>query len=786
MKPDPISLSPQQSAWLQIIAPVNPHKTYSDLYKKKKHSETIELSDNSALGKFLKGETSCSRDVAEIVFEAYGTTWAQLVAIERLPLRLPSFATGKETEVEADANTEHFFQRCGELLWGCGTGGGPSETERQSPEAETIKSLLLDLVGCVLARKNRLTANQKQFIFGELLDYLLEKRQFERWGEWMVSLSHESNRQLFPNIRKNRTKTSENYFFPGCRREAHGKRQYDQQTLENLGASELNDCAFFVRRLNMRINELRHRNYAAQLDEFKRLAGESDSASTLADALQAMRDEGRILVRHYFRWALENVKPFLEALRHTGNPHRWYFLLCATRLMYDWAKWHFSSVLAKEDTRAACNMYRDIFDLAMECDGDAGLAVQCRFNYMASTACRYMAEGASAGIWGRQSEAASYVLDAVKHAKQAMEDWENKAPKILLAEENKVPAGANEVPAKERKVTAGEYKALKYRLTRHYARQATFAARWWLMHPSRYGGNPNMGDDEKLTSDIYGVHLLKEANKKYVQDICSSLDPDSVPGCKLLVDGKRLLDYEFHLRVWLEMLVRAFEEEESEDASTRAPMAMSIFCRMILIYAYLFRVEADADREEKSSALSLQTVDAAKQWLEDHDYYVDDRITDSPFSLFDLDSEKPIIDSDSEKPIIEDWTECLKKTIQKNPPSIIETRFEMVCAFKYKYNPWHPNRLGENLLWRTLKTLEEAQLDRDTWAEEFLANVWHSAQESLDADLENSIKKIKLAPVQTWKALVNTPGNNPVHVETLMRHYGVEWDATKKGKAATE
>lgn len=777
MNPNPITLSPQESAWLQMIAPEKVHESYTRLYEKKKPGEKVALSDKSAFNKFVTGKKPIhSRDVAEIVFEAYGTTWEQLETIERLPLRLPSFGTEKEAEVEADAHTEHFFQRCGDLLWGCGTDGVPAETGHQSPEAEAIESVLLDLVGCVLARKNRLTANQKHFVFGELLDYLLEKRQFERWGEWMVSLSHESNRQLFPNISKNRAKPSEDYFFPGCRRDARGKRQYDQQTLENLGASELNDCAFFVRRLNMRINELRHRNYADKLKEFERIAGKGDSASTLADALQEMRDEGRILVRHYFRWALENVKPFLEALQLTKNPHRWYFLLCATRLMYDWAKWHFSSVLAKEDTRAACDMYRDIFELAMECDGDAGLAVQCRFKYMASTACRYMAEGASADVWGKQSEAASYVLDAEKLAKQAMEDWENKAPKTLLAEGKELPAGESEVPAKERKVTVGEFKALKYRLTRHYARQATFAARWWLMHPSRYGGNPNMSDDEKLTSDIYGVHLLKEANKKYVQDICSSLEADSVSGCKHIVDGKRLLDYEFHLRVWLEMLVRAFEEEESEDALTRAKMAMSIFCRMILIYAYLFRVEADADRKEKSSALSLQTVDAAKQWIEQHDYYTD-HITDSPFSLFD---------PDSEKPITKDWTKCLEKTIQQKPPSIIETRFEMVCAFKYKYDSWHPNRPGGNLLWRTLNTLKLAQLDKETGVEEFLANVWTPARDSLDADLKDSVKKIKLAPFQTWKALVNTPGNNPVHVEALMRHFGLEWDAAKKEKGAAE
>lgn len=776
MNPDPISLSPQQSTWLQMIAPEKVHESYTRLYEKKKPGEKVALSDKSAFNKFVTGKKPIhSRDVAEIVFEAYGTTWEQLKAIERLPLRLPSFGTEKEAEVEADADTEHFFQRCGELLWGCGMDGGPAETECQSPEAEAIESVLLDLVGCVLARKNRLTANQKHFVFGELLDYLLEKRQFERWGEWMVSLSHESNRQLFPNICKNRAKTSEDYFFPGCRRDARGKRQYDQQTLENLGASELNDCAFFVRRLNMRINELRHRNYADKLKEFKRIAENGDSASTLADALQEMRNEGKILVRHYFRWALENVKPFLEALRHTQNPHRWYFLLCATRLMYDWAKWHFSSVLAKEDTRAACNMYRDIFELAMECDGDAGLAEQCRFKYMASTACRYMAEGASAGVWGKQSEAASYVLDAEKLAKQAMEDWENKAPKTLLAEEKELPAGESEVPAKERKVTVGEFKALKYRLTRHYARQATFAARWWLMHPSRYGSNPIMGDAE---GDKYGVHLLKEANKKYVQDICSSLDSDPVPDGKRLVDGKRLLDYEFHLRVWLEMLVRAFEEEESEtetESEQRAQMAISLFCRMLLIYAYLFRVDSDTDRKEKSSALSRQTVDAAKHWLSQHDYYVGK--IDSPFYIFD---------SGSKKCITEDWTECLEKTIQQNPPSIIETRFEMVCAFKYKYNPWHPSRLGGNLLWRTLNTLELAQLDQETGVSDFLSNVWRSAKKSLDADLKGSVKKIKLDPFQTWKALVNTPGNNPVHVEALMRHFGLEWDAAKKDKGATE
>lgn len=765
MKPDQIKLSGKQAAWLKMIAPEMAHATYKELRKKKAPGRQDALFDNGNFGAFLRGERSCARELAETVCEAYGTTLDQLEVVRQLPIRLPSPCRGGQRQASAEKAADQFFKSCGDFLW------KETQKDKQQPSsvpAGITEDALLDLLGWTLEKKTFLTNRQKLVIFGELLDYLLETRQYGRWGKWMISLSHENNRNMFREIRLQHSKGS---VFPGSTRDPNGQLHFDQAELEKLSKTQLDDYAFFVRRLNMYINQLRHENFARREHAFAELAEHGGVPPKLSPVLDAIQAKGKVPVRNYFRWALDNVKPFLEAVRRTKNPHRWYFLMCATRLMYDWARWHYYSVL-DEDKRAACDMYHDIRDLAEKCrlNSSVEVTIKCRFAYMAATACRYMAEGASAGIWGRQKEAAGYVVEAVDFARYAMDVWKSE----------------------KSDAETGEYKALNYRFTRNYARIATFAARWWLLHPTKSGERPFMPEQDNLDPKRYGIILLrgrKERKKKELkeltgateycqQTICSPLRADeSAATCPMVLEGKRLLEYEFHLRVCLEMLVYFFsndtegapkiDDSDSEDIQK----AMSIFCRMVVIYTYLFLAGFRGNSKKKWMTLA----EDAKLWLKRHDHYFDVQTEENPFDISVLD-----------------------KTVQGSPPSLSETRFETVCSFMYSIGIGAQPSI--NVLWGFL-----SELSRKIQVEglvEFLDKVWGPAKKALEADLKESVKiaesdteafsktngtsKLRkehwkdYPPFRFRNALVNAPGNNPEYVACLMRQFGLRWDAVKK------
>ena len=636
--------------------------------------------------------------------------------------------------------------------------------------AGKTEDVLLDLLGWTLEKKSSLTNVQKHVIFGELLDYLLETRQYRRWGKWMIALSHENNRNMFREIRSRHSKDS---VFPGSSRDKNGELHFDQAVLEELTETQLDDYAFFVRRLNMHINELRHDNFARQEQAFAELAKHGGVPPKLSPVLETIHAKGKIPVRNYFRWALDNVKPFLEAVRRTNNPHRWYFLMCATRLMYDWARWHYYSVL-DEDKKAACDMYHDIRDLAEKCrlSSSAKKNIKCRFAYMAATACRYMAEGASAGIWGKQKEAAGYVVEAVEFAKYAMDVWKKE----------------------KSEAETGEAKALDYRFTRNYARIATFAARWWLLHPTKSGKRPLMPGHDDEESKGYGITLLRGmknaiekkdltgATEYFTQNILHA-DTSSATHPITVLEGKLLLEYEFHLRVCLEMMVYFFSEDvggkptiDDDDAVSKA---MSIFCRMIVIYAYLFLGGSCGNGKKKWTSLDASTAAAAKIWLQDHqdhDCYSDAQTEETPFDIS----------------VLKD------KTVQGSPPSLAETRFEIVCSFMYSIGPDFQPRI--NLLWDFLSKL--SLKTQALGVDEFLQKIWRPAKTALETDLKESVKIVKrdtetffkdnrtsklrkahwkdYPPFRFRNALVNAPGNNPEYVACLMRQFGLRWDDIKK------
>lgn len=753
MKEGQRQLTPKQAAWLEMIKPPKVHFDYKKLREEKAPGIQDALFDKGNFRAFVRGKKPCSRELAETVFAAYRTTPEQLEAIQQLPLRFPVPDKDASTASTEDEDAESFFESSGELLWSAAMRPGEKPGHPLKGQACKVEETLLDLLECVLEKKVLLTGEQKHIVFEELLVYLLETRQHERWGKWMVALSHGGNRDWSKAIRSGKGDGS---FFPGCKLEPDGERRYDREKLEKLTEQELDGCTFFVRRLNMCINEIRHRNYEEREKTFARFVGTSDSGSKLLPALQTMLGKERILVRHYFRWALENVKPYMEEIRRTGNPYRWHFLACSSRLMYDWGKWHWASVL-EEDKHAACRMFHDIRELADECRQDvkAPLAAKCQFGYMAAMACRYLAEAASARIWGEKWQAMDYVSDAVEFAERAMNDWET-GPSAGLR--------------------AGKRQAFTYRLARHFARMATFAARWWLLHPTQYGEQHHLrGEDHDYPED-YGRDLLQRAKEQCERTICRPISVDEDALVPVVLEGKRQLEYEFHLRVWIEMLPFHYEHNINSNKED-ITCAMSYFCRMLLIYGYLFHAEGRGD-QTPGTALTSETVKAARDWLDQNDYY-SGMLKD--FSPFDV--------------------SILKRTAQKETPSLVDTRFETACAFMY--TPGAGRSIKETVLWKTLSGLKRSKVSKDV--REFLDRVWGPGKNALETDIAESVKEInkkteafgqsnttRKKRLENWKqyppfrvrnALVYAPGNNPDHVANLMLHYGLEWDQIKKEKA---
>ena len=769
-----IRLTESQVAWLAFLSPDgSPLAAYREVRRRANPLAKDAWFNRGNFRKFVTGKDACCREIAEAVFEAYGTSAEQMDVVKKFKFLLESGASSKpSTNV-----TDEFFDKCGQLLWRGTAEESSTKRFRGKTTGIKIEATLLDLVSCVLEHKKTLKEQQKFVIFGELLDYLNETHQNRRWPEWMIALSRQPNRDLFKKIR---TKSADNCFFPGVKRDAGGRLQYDMAVLGRLTKAELNEWAFFVRRVNMRINEVRYDNFKNVEDKFNTITTQLDSSGLLFSALCELKEKGKAIARNYFIWAKENVKPFLEALRQTNNPNRWYFLMCATRLMYDWSRWHYYST-QEEDKRNACDTFRDIRDLAEECmrDEDASPIVKCRFFYMAATACRYMAEGSSEGIWHGDENAANYASEAGVFASKAVDRFKNSSAR------------------------SGENLALAYRFRRNCARILTFEARWWLLHPDDFG-QPHMDGEESHFADEYDPALLKEASDYYAEAIFKPLGPDeeSRDG-PVVLRGKRQQEYEFHLRVWLEMLAYQYRlDTRGDNGETAAETAMSVFCRMILIYDYLFKEGKTEDYSwERFTKLTPETAEAARKWLRTpgNDCYSQ--------SLFPGDANRnagrtvkpPLRRHRGRNELMFDVAQ-LDKTIQRGTPSLVETRFEVLCAFMFSTSA--QERATESSIWRELNKIEKETAKRGASTKkvlEFVEQVWLPTKKALKADLYETCRMMRKATARfykendtpekrktNWKEyppfrpyrfnLVAAPGNNSKHVDCLMRHFGFEWD----------
>lgn len=808
-----IKLSPAQVGWLKMLKPGDQYKHYLTL--RKKIGSVANMPDPLDRGNFfsfVRGETSRDLRDADVVFEAYGTSSEQMKVINAMGLQFGLDDNSSATDT--DSKLDNFLKKCGDVLWCHGTKALSKlqvalardrigDRDHDSGKGNRpLENALLGLVDSILLNKsfrNNVNANvddkthgaeglkptdnspftnaQKRVLFGELLDYLIENRDYDRWSRWMVALSRESFRKAFSMIR---IKGKSYDWF-----KEYAFDVSDRNYLLRLSFQKFEELAFFIRQLNMRINEVRHRNFVDEQKRFDKVAkakvdNNNGALSLIFKELKDTTLERKVVVRNSFKWVLENVRPCWRALSVITNPNRWYFLMCATRLMYDWARWNYYSV-RDEDKRLSCDMYLDILRLSDICAKEKSVDTEiiCRFKYMASTACRYMAEGSSADIWGKKDldEARRYVNRSVELAGDALRTWDK------FADGN----------------VGGKYVALGYRFARHYARQATFAARWWLQHPQKNGLRllmPDKGDilcrDQIVENrNMYGIDMMKEAYKYCSKSICASIRPDEKLQGTIRLQDKRGLEYEFHLRVWIEMLVWNFDIDSKDDETRDVDYkAMVAFCQIVCIYCYLF---AKTSMGKAFTSIRNDVMDEARKWLVERksDASSNKYVVDMPFDVSVLD-----------------------KTIQAAPPSIEETRFEIVASIIHSAAT--TKELLESTLWGALKNLAERVLNKKKNSHEvvtpdmieFVNQIWLPARKGLEADIKQSKDKVasktmkfnlahttKDELAKDWKsyppfgfrnALVNAPGNNPRHVECVMRGYDLyiekikeEWESAQ-------
>ena len=190
--------------------------------------------DNGNFRRFVTGKIPCRRELADEVFKAYGTSFEQVEAVRDLPCLLSAIGGSRGTSKTAGK----FLEKCGALLWR----GAAGEHGRECAGLG-VEPVLLDLVTCILEYRKKLTDQEKFLIFGQLLDYLNETRQYSLWPEWMMALSRQSNRDVFKRLR---AKSGGSGFFPGVKKEPDGTLCYDLEAIGGLSKEDLDDCKTLV------------------------------------------------------------------------------------------------------------------------------------------------------------------------------------------------------------------------------------------------------------------------------------------------------------------------------------------------------------------------------------------------------------------------------------------------------------------------------------------------------------------------------------------------------------
>lgn len=705
------TINKKRSLWLQLVQPRNAFEAYCKI-------PGGRIKDKSNFCNFIrnpkaeKGEDwSIERDYDEAmrVFKAFGVTAQEVETADSIPLEdVDDDESTKKNEIVED----EFFGNCGELLW---------NNRIVTPSCcikvvnEDICSCMMDILDLVVARKNAFTPVQKRYLLRELSDFLLESRNFERWNRWAGGVAKvyqrefERNKDWFPNFSK------------------AGREQYE-------------DRAFALRCFGLQINALRHRSFALWLEgeRLKTRKGrieeihERETLDEKLSEIQAKRSAFRVEIRLMFRRAYvpsgradagENlVKPVIDSVVEKKDPAGSYFVLVCARFFLDWAKWHFASqmdVARARDMLETVGIWCEqrISMHSKQCDSESEY-LTFRFRYILSNVYRLLAtELLGHGVWvscdydvdeyDRRRVTDSHILQSkVKEARELV----GKAVRVAHEAVDSVEDGRS---------------ASSYRARRNYARICTFAARWCVKHAC-YGMNiENMAYSWLQDADRECAFTLRLP----LGSSCSSDGQDGI-----VLSAKRKLEYEFHLRTQIELLVTEFEHEYASGETYRGELdaekvshIISAFCEMLLIYLYLF----------PSSSIGSEVKDGAAQWLAHNK-------VDRPLSRrFDV--------------------MALAQTRQFEPPSL-NCQLETLCALQWNFR-FRDKERRETAIWSALARLPHA-------GDDFARRILDPAISGLLRDYDQVLKAVKKKDDLKGFVfeLVNTPGSMGDEVRRIVSY----------------
>lgn len=778
------TLSQSQIDWLKLMA--IPHDRPYDRYKK----EGGVLS-KGRYDRFLETEKSprysgVPVDEAKRIMSSLGLSMDMLDAVKLIT----------EQSIPRPNNPfinslESMLKRCGDFLW---NGTGTTADSDQSQE-----SLVIELVKSVLSQDKKISQDAHTVVLEELCDYMLENRMFHEYKDCLWGL-----------MRKVRTTMCEKGYswFPGCATlDRDALPVIDIEITDGLSETQFDEAANFVRCVNMQIEAVRSAKFLEKLEfedlSLKTLSRYLDQRQ-IADCnndlkkLGVERDEKKkkgLRKKTWLRGAFAEVekliKPiWLEVNGKSTNPHRWKFLGTCARLFYDWARYHWYS-LDRCDVKKATDMYKLIYEMAVQCDSNSSSngKVKSHFMYMASTASRYMAEATSSGKWGNNDNrrvAVGYVQDALFFAQRAMEHASHESSRALL-----------------------------YKTERNLARIQTFAVRWWLKHGApdmtKYSGfidkNKNVSSKvrdsltkvyAKLARDygaerhsagkkdklFWGINQLEGAVGHIETTLRSPFGPDerNNGGSPILLKGKRLLEWEFHLRVQIEAIIAWLSNdsdavrhnegrEDSEGAAhlninndkAAKDYAYAAFAQIILIYEYLCRGVTHLP-------------EASLEWAKRYVYKKVDPVDIYFSSIKELD-----------------------KTRQNEPPSIT-CRLEIISSILYSSFPGGL-RAEPTWLYKTLKdigsndaVITQALNELENDLDDILSAL---KEENFEFCLEHSRDKMDdeawnkwFNEEEGWKdlpafrhldELIWGPGSNAEECERMFSSYGLDWNCYGKG-----
>ena len=684
--------------------------------------------------------SSLPENEAMIALQSVGLTLSELYAIDEV---MRDIKIEDITSV-SDAQTQ-FFQACTTLLW------TKNASLLRNKELDLQEPLLL-LLDSIIEHTEIFSLSQKEIIFRELFDFLVENRQYERWERWVQSISREYRRYFCAHLQKGYSD-----WFPGCIVKEDGNVVFDAGIVNELGQKDMDEMAFLVCCRNMEINSIRHVvfSHTIQIERLTSKIAEQKNnpnadLSVIANAeydikehkAAKVREKG--LLRLSFREVRRYIKPVWEKIIDSNNPYRWFFLLQCTRLFYDFARYHYYSSL-KKDRAEAIDIYREIVSLSHNVAGvkDIDCVIRCRFDYLSATACRYIAEYASSPY-----EAVPFVVEAVRCAEESVKRIKNDS---------------GHLPLQTRK-------ALEYRFTRHLGRTRTFAIRWWLKHgrPIALFVNPAVSENENDCELTY-------TEKCYHNSVCQPLGLDEGrAGTVRILTGKRKLEWEFHLRVQIEMLVYEFDrfiketkvDNRKERASVFDPLidAEKALCLIVSIYCYLFRARKDESEEHRPFTHIPPDVEScAIKWL-------DACGEDSNYLQFDY--------------------KHLRGIQQAEPPSLT-SQLETLCAIMYDCGKRenHPTQL--------YKILDE-RLSNPEMGEDHIVfhdKVWLPVKEALQKDMQNILNiyqhevnefgkvtksNYKEYPLYRHRfEMVYGPGSNAFDIDRMFVRLGLVWNPAK-------